>query len=207
MPQRILVICGDQYHASHEVMLGLENAGKAEFHFQQADNASLLAGDQIFQAVVLAKLNVTSAEDSSPWADQASQDLIHSHVTAGRGLLVIHAGTVGYQPAPIIRELTGGSFQQHPEACDVELVPTAHPLAAGVVPYTVHDEHYFVEIDSDVDLFLSSRSAHGSQPAGWIKEFGNARICTLTPGHGPSVWANDSFQLLIRNALSWVTHA
>lgn len=206
MPQRILVICGDQYHASHEVMLGLETAGKTEFHFQQAENALLLASDQTFQAVVIAKLNVRSAKDSSPWADQTAQDLIHEHVASGRGLLVIHAGTVGYKPAPAIRDLTGGSFQQHPEACDVELVPTSHPLAAGVVPFTVHDEHYFVDIDSDVEVFLTSRSAHGTQPAAWKKERGNGRMCTLTPGHGPSVWANDSFQLLLRNALHWVTH-
>ena len=205
-PQHILVICGDQYHASYEVMLGLELAGNSEFQFHQADNATRLAGEESFVAVVLAKLNVKSAEDSSHWADETQSEQIAKFVASGGGMLVIHAGTVGYQSASAIRELTGGTFLHHPESCEVDLIPSAHPLAAGVGAFRVHDEHYFVEIDDRIEVFLTSQSVHGSQPAAWTKESGNGRICTLTPGHGASVWSNDSFQKLLHNALSWVTH-
>lgn len=205
-PQHLLVICGDQYHVAHEVMLGLELAGRAEFQFHRAGNATRLAGGEFFAAVVLAKLNVKSAEDSSPWADQTQAEQIAKFVASGGGLLVIHAGTVGYQSASAIRELTGGAFLHHPESCEVDLIPSAHPLAAGVGMFRVHDEHYFVEVDDSIEVFLTSQSVHGSQPAAWTKVSGNGRICTLTPGHGVSVWSNDSFQKLLHNALSWVTH-
>ena len=205
-PQHVLVICGDQYHAAHEVILGLELAGKTKFQFHQADNASRLAGEETFVAVVLAKLNVKSAEDSSPWADHTHGELIAKFVASGGGLLVIHAGTVGYQSASAIRELTGGAFQHHPESCEVDLISSAHALSAGVGAFRVHDEHYFVEVDESIDVFLTSNSVHGSQPAAWTREIGEGRICALTPGHGASVWADLSFQKLLHNALYWVTH-
>jgi type 1 glutamine amidotransferase len=205
-PKHVLVICGDQYHTALEVMLGLELAGQTEFQFHQAANASRLAGEETFAAVVLAKLNVKSAEDSSPWADETQGELLAKFVASKGGLLVIHAGTVGYQSTPALRELTGGTFLHHPEACEVNLITSDHPLAAEVGPFTVHDEHYFVEMDDSNEVFLTSQSVHGSQPAAWTKESGNGRICTLTPGHGASVWSNDSFQKLLHNSLSWVTH-
>lgn len=207
MPRRILVVCGDQYHAAHEVILGLELAGKSEFQFHQAGNVTRLACEESFAAVVLAKLNVKSAEDGSPWADEIGDQLIRDFVVNGGGLLVIHAGAVGYKSAPGIRKLTGGAFLHHPETCKVEVVPSAHPLTAGLVPFTIQDEHYFVEVDNDVEIFLTSRSDYGIQSAGWKKEVGNGRICTLTPGHGPSVWAHESFQRLLRNVLHWVSHS
>jgi type 1 glutamine amidotransferase len=205
MPRHILVICGDQYHAAHEVMLGLELAGKSEFQFRLAGNATLLSVGEIFHAVVLAKLNVTSEEDASPWVDTAADELIGQFVATGGGLLVIHAGTVGYQSAPRLRELTGGAFQHHPESCKVELIPSSHPLTEGIVSFTVQDEHYFVEVDEGIEVFLTSHSVHGNQPAAWNRQCGLGRVCTLTPGHGSSVWADLSFQRLLHNALSWVT--
>ncbi len=205
-PKQVLVICGDQYHSAEDVMLGLGRVGKSDFHFQPANSAAVLAGDAAFDAVVLAKLNVKSPQDPAPWADETSDHLIREFVNSGGGLLVIHAGTVGYHSAPGIRSLTGGAFQHHPEACEVELLPSAHLLSTGVAPFTVRDEHYFVEIDSGVEMFLTSHSNHGGQPAGWTNTGGGGRVCALTPGHFPGVWAHQSFEQLLKNALLWVTH-
>jgi uncharacterized protein len=185
-------------------MSGLAQACRTDFEFHPADDAARLAGVTSFDAVVLAKLNVKSPHDSSPWVDEVQEQLIRGFVESGGGLLVIHAGTVGYQSAPMVRALTGGAFQHHPEACSVELTPAAHQLTAGGASFSVYDEHYFVEIDKDVEIFLTSHSIHGVQPAGWVKTAGRGRICTLTPGHESTVWGQESFQGLLHNALSWV---
>lgn len=198
------MVCEDQYHPASDVMFGLAQACRKDFEFHQADNAALLAGGATYDAVVLAKLNVKCPHDPSPWVDESQEELFRGFVDSGGGLLVIHAGTVGYQSSPLIRELTGGAFLHHPEACSVELTPAAHLLTAGTASFTVQDEHYFVEIDKDVEVFLTSYSEHGVQPAGWLKTAGNSRICTLTPGHEPTVWGQESFQRLLHNALRWV---
>ncbi len=185
-------------------MSGLAQACRTGFEFHLADDAARLAEETTFDAIVLAKLNVKSPHDSSPWVNESQEQLIKGFVDSGGGLLVIHAGTVGYQSAPMVRALTGGAFQHHPEACSVELTPAAHQLTAGGASFSVYDEHYFVEIDKDVEVFLTSHSIHGVQPAGWVKTAGRGRICTLTPGHESTVWGQESFQGLLHNALSWV---
>lgn len=204
MASQVLVICGDQYHPASDVMSGLAQACRTGVELLQADDAAWLASDESFDAIVLAKLNVKSPHDPSPWVDESQEHLLQGFVDSGGGLLVVHAGTVGYQSSPLIRELTGGAFLHHPETCSVELTPAAHLLTAGAASFCVHDEHYFVEIDKDVEVFLTSHSKYGVQPAGWVKTAGRGRICTLTPGHESTVWGQESFQRLLHNALSWV---
>jgi type 1 glutamine amidotransferase len=153
MARQVLVVCGDQYHPASDVMSGLAQACRTDFEFHQADDATRLLGETMFDAVVLAKLNVKSPDDSSPWVDESQEQLIRRFVESGGGLLVIHAGTVRYESAPLVRALTGGAFKHHPEACSVELSPAAHLMTAGVASFTVHDEHYFVEIDKGVEVF------------------------------------------------------
>ena len=120
-------------------------------------------------------------------------------------MLVVHAGTVGYSIAPGIHELMGGSFIQHPSACDVTLEPIPdHHLTKDALAFKVYDEHYFVEHPDQCEDFLLTRSAHGVQPGGWTKSFGEGRVCVLTPGHFESVWKHPQFQSLVRNGLRWI---
>jgi type 1 glutamine amidotransferase len=74
-----------------------------------------------------------------------------------------------------------------------------------VRPFAVSDEQYVMALtDPGSDVFLQSRSEHGSQPAGWTRREGRGRVCVLTPGHTADVWSNSEFQKLVINALKWM---
>jgi len=188
-------------------MAGLTASMGEQHELIQAPDGPILEFRDSYSAVVLAKLNVSSPSDATPWASKASGAAFLDFVSHGGGLLVVHAGTVGYSVAPGIHELTGGSFIQHPSACEVTIEPVPdHHLSKEVLPFTVHDEHYFVEhIDKGED-FLLTRSEHGVQPGGWTRSFGNGRVCVITPGHFESVWMHPQFQLLVGNGLKWITN-
>jgi uncharacterized protein len=206
MKRDALVIAGDQYHPAAVVMSGLAVAAGSDFAFELV--ASVPEVDTRFGAVVLAKMNVTSELDSRPWVSPDSESRLQEWVASGNGLLVVHAGTVGYSNSCGIREMTGGAFLHHPESCDVTVAPMeGHPLTAGVSKFTVRDEHYFMEYVAEGELFLASHSVHGTQPAGWTMSVGEGRVCVLTPGHFAGVWSNSDFQQLLRNSLNWVTRA
>jgi Uncharacterized protein conserved in bacteria len=80
-----------------------------------------------------------------------------------------------------------------------------HIIADGFEPFTLKDEHYFMEIiDDDLCVFLTSKSQHGEQPAGWVHTYGKGKVCVLTPGHNVEVWLHPSFQLLLKNSLNWL---
>ena len=57
--------------------------------------------------------------------------------------------------------------------------------------------------DELVDVFLTTKSEYGSQPAGWTRTEGAGRVCVLTPGHSLEVWKHPSYQALLQNALRW----
>ena len=185
-------------------MIGLRVAGGQELAFEQAQDGPLLGLEPNISAIVLAKLNVCSELDQNLWANPATDSLIRTFVEEGNGLLVIHAGTVGYQEAKAIRAMTGGAFLHHPEACQVSIEPESSD--GEVLSFQVHDEHYFVELDPEQDVFLKSISAYGEQPAGWRRRFGLGRVSVITPGHFQAVWDHPQFQNLLRIELDWVVY-
>ncbi len=158
-----------------------------------------------YQMVVLAKSNNISSTDETAWMTDAAQSVFADYVRRGNGLLAVHSGTAGYQQTLLLRGLLGGVFTHHPEQCQVSLEPLAgHPLTAGVAAFAVQDEHYFMSIsDPQVDVFLTARSMHGEQPAGWQRQEGKGRVVVLTPGHTLEVWQHPSFQALLLNSLRW----
>ncbi|WP_138755620.1 ThuA domain-containing protein [Paenibacillus sinopodophylli] len=206
---KIGVICGDYWHPRKLIMDGLELLREHGYQLDYLQLASEWSQEWMAQydAIVLAKSNELSAEDRSPWLTQEIQEGFRSYVEGGKGLLVLHAGTVGYRNEPIFYELIGGVFTHHPEACPVTITSTDEQLdvTAGVASFTVHDEHYFMEtLDERIKVFLQSESEHGTQPAGWIREQGNGRVCVLTPGHFLHVLQLPEYQNALKRAINWV---
>ena len=207
MSKKVLAICGDQYHSDDHVMAGLRASLDENFDLTQAPDGQISEFPDSYSAVVLAKLNVSSPTVSTPWTSESSGNALCDFVSNGGGLLVVHAGTVGYSIVPGIHKLTGGSFIQHPSACDVTIEPVPdHYLTNDAIAFTVHDEHYFVEHTDQSEDFLLTRSEHGVQPGGWTRTFGKGRVCVLTPGHFESVWRHPQFQSIVGNGLRWTTN-
>jgi len=159
-----------------------------------------------YGVVILAKGNARSATDWSPWLTEDVQKAFVDFVERGGGLLVIHSGTVGYRDDPLLRNLIGGVFAHHPAPCAVTVETSENDVisAIGVRTFEVHDEHYLMEMfGDDHNVFMTSTSAHGTQPAGWTRQQGKGRVCVLTPGHYGPVWQNPDYQCIIAAALNW----
>jgi len=208
---RVLVFCDDLYHPAATVRAGLAPlAGDGRFAFDWVEDAagwdpSVLRG---YRAVLLAKSNVCSATDKTPWLAGPTVEALGVFVRAGGGLVAVHSGTAGYREWPTVRSVLGGVFTSHPPACPVTVEPRrGHPLCAGVEQaFTVHDEHYQMQLDDPTaDIFLHTRSEHSVQPAGWLRRSGCGQVAVLTPGHFPAVWLHPSMQCLLANALRAVS--
>ena len=200
MSKRILVICGDQYHPALDVMNGLTSIVGQELVLEQAPLGPCPPVSEPPAVIVLAKLNVTSPTDLTPWVTPEVDQEIGRLVQGGTGLLVIHAGTVGYGETAEIRKLTGGQFVHHPEPTEVTVEPIGD-VYRMTNPLVIWDEHYFVETDPTVQIFLEAASMHGRQPAGWMSHHGEGRVCVLTPGHFAAVWQDAGFLELVRYGL------
>jgi type 1 glutamine amidotransferase len=204
---QVLVLCDDYWHPARVPREGLSRLQDKGFTFDWIENAHDWSAGRMatYPLVILTKSNNISSSDSSGWMTDEVQSAFVDHVSKGNGLLAIHSGTADYHEMPILRNLLGGVFAHHPDQCAVTVEPKAgHPLTTRVPPFTVTDEHYFMSMyDHHVDVFMTSRSEHGTQPAGWRRTEGAGRIAVLTPGHNIEVWLHPSFQELLFNTMRW----
>jgi uncharacterized protein len=204
---RALVLCDDYWHHAPIPRAGLTALAGDDFQFDWIENAADWSPERMseYPLVVLVKSNDVSATDRSNWMTPEAEQAFVDYVSRGGGLLAVHSGTAGYLETKALRALLGGVFAHHPKQCPVEVLPHAgHPMTACSTSFTAQDEHYFMEMDDEqADIFVTTRSEHGSQPGGWRRTHGQGRVCVLTPGHNDPVWQHASFQALLRNALTW----
>jgi type 1 glutamine amidotransferase len=204
---KALVLCDDYWHPARVPREGLSGFKAKEFAFDWIEDAHDWSADRMaaYPLVILTKSNHISSADQNGWMTEDAQSAFADYVRNGNGLLAIHSGTADYQEMAVLRNLLGGVFTHHPEQCAVTIEPqTDHPLARDIPPFTLKDEHYFMAMfDPQVDIFVTSRSEHGAQPAGWRRMEGAGRVAVLTPGHNLEVWLHPSYQALLLNALRW----
>ena len=207
---RILVLCDDRWHPAHVVRKGLTGLEDYGFEYDCMEDAKQWTAEQMatYPAVILSKSNNISSENESPWMTESVQQAFLSYVRSGNGLLAVHSGTAGYEQTAVLRALLGGVFREHPDQCPVTVEPLAdHPLSAGSESFTLVDEHYQMHLDDQqAEVFLMTKSQHGSQPGGWRRYEGDGRVCVLTPGHNLEVWQHPAYQRLLLNALRWCSN-
>jgi type 1 glutamine amidotransferase len=202
-----LVLCDDYWHPARVPREGLHPLKEQGFIFDFIEDAHEWSAERMaaYPLAILTKSNNVSSSDQSEWITEEVQSAFVEYVRKGNGLLAIHSGTAGYQETLILRNLLGGVFTHHPEQCDVTMQPqTNHSLTTNLSEFTVKDEHYFMAMDDQhVDVFMTARSEHGTQPAGWQRTEGNGRVAVLTPGHNLEVWLHPAYQTLVLNAMRW----
>jgi type 1 glutamine amidotransferase len=208
---KILVLCDDFWHPARVPQAGLKPLEAEGYSFDWMTDATGWTERAMSQyaVVILTKSNNISSLNVEPWMNPEVEKAFVNYVRSGKGLLVIHSGSAGYQNTPELRALIGGVFLQHPPQCPVTIEPvTQNSLTNMVEGFTVQDEHYHMSLDArDADVFLTARSEHGTQPAGWTRRERLGRVCMLTPGHNVEVWLHPSYQQQIRNALVYCTGA
>lgn len=202
-----LVLCDDFWHPARVPREGLRGLKAEGFAFEWLEDARTWSVERMaaYPLVILTKSNNVSSSDQSGWMTDEVQSAFLEYVRKGNGLLAIHSGTADYQEQNILRSLLGGVFTQHPDQCDVTIHPQPkHALTTNISAFTIKDEHYFMTMhNTDVDVFLTSHSEYGEQPAGWRRTEGDGRVAVLTPGHNLEVWLHPAYQALISNTLHW----
>ncbi|WP_157772301.1 ThuA domain-containing protein [Lacunisphaera limnophila] len=209
-PSRVLVFCDDRYHPASLVRAGLAFLNDI-YRFdwvedpRNRDPASLAN----YGVVVLAKSNHCTSADHAPWTGRGIEEQLDRYIQAGGGLVALHSGTAGYQGVSSIRSFLGGVFTGHPPPCEVQFQPEgSHEILNGIhEDFSIDDEHYQMEMDDpDVSVFLRSKSACGTQPAGWTRSHGQGRVCVLTPGHTAAVWHHHAYRQLLHNSIRWAAN-
>jgi len=151
-------------------------------------------------------------------------------VEAGTGLAGWHGGIAdSYRNSSDYLHLIGGQFACHPgkapeertgEQSDnyvpyrVEMLPAAksHPITQGIEDFDLVTEQYWVLTDDYIDVLATTTQAVRAwdpwtrpvtSPAVWTRQWGEGRVFVATPGHNPTVLADDNVRTIIERGLLW----
>ncbi|GHV40683.1 hypothetical protein FACS189490_06250 [Clostridia bacterium] len=203
---KILVICDDFYHHSDTIKEGLEFLNTN--HTVEINENALSLNPSTFSdydVITLAKDNLNNRDDATSFLTDEFLDALTAFVESGKGLLILHAGTV-CEKTPRLKALIGCAFVQHPTQLPVTFAVTAqNAITSGVSDFTETDEHYFIDlVANDAEIFLESRSVHGEQPSGYVRNYGKGHVAVLLPGHNVPVFKNANYAKLIENTLNYI---
>lgn len=207
----ILILAGDVWHPQSLLREAFSGhlAEQCSIEWFAGNPENLVSRLSEFDVVVLAKANHLNESSEASWVTASIETALVSYVEAGGGLLVLHSGLAFYGKASAIWQLSGGGFIEHPDFCPVIYTPAEHhPVAKSCGVEEFIDEHYFVDLDdSKAEIFLTSTSSHGEQPAGWARQQGKGRVCVLTPAHHANVLNTEWYQKWLINGLNWCSHS
>ena len=211
----ILVLCDDLWHPGEVIVRGLTPLKQYGYDLDVVmAPRDILTPDMLrrYEVIINARSNMHSpANASAPWFSPGTAVMpkdFRDYIEEGHGFLALHAGN-SYRltdPSGMV-ELNGNHFVSHPPQCTVTAKPVGtHPITDGIGEFSFRDEHYMIEVHAeDIHVFLHtvSDTEAGTQIAGYTRTFGKGRFCCLTPGHNLSVFEQESFAKLLRNALAW----
>lgn len=189
------LIADDEYHPSEPIFRALREILPSEVSIVEAEPGEIGSNSPDFDLMIVAKMNVQSKVKSEPWVTFEFEQWLSKWISDGGRLLVLHAGLARY--GGVVRELVGGTFLSHPAQLEVE-----YRWDRGMI--RMRDEHYFVDVDPECEVFLTSHSEAGEQPAGWRRTVVNGKVLALTPSHNEENWESPFFRALLKQEISWL---
>jgi len=210
MSKKAYAILGDYYHDHDLAFNALKEAVKCQdielYDASVEDMSEILLKKP--DLIVLDKENRINPEDKEVkyWMDEGIEAQIEDYVASGGSWLAWHAGLSSYKQGGLYYAMLRGYFKYHPSVNkEVRYIPSGNALGDYVPePFAFIDEHYFVECDTaNTNVFLLSESDDGQSTAGWAHEYGQGRVCCLTPAHRVEGLTNPKMIDLLAQCVKW----
>jgi type 1 glutamine amidotransferase len=226
---RALVVRGgwDGHHPVEATGLFLPFLREQGFEVRVEETPEVYADADTMASTDLVVQSVTMSEAS---ADAVRG--LRAAVAAGTGLTGWHGGIAdSFRASSDYLQLVGGQFATHPSKHPDAVVgdesdnylpytvePTAlgreHPITAGIEPFELETEQYWVLHDDLIDVLATTthpvRPYHPwhrpiVSPVVWTREWGAGRIVVSTPGHSLDVLRDPNVRTIIERGMLWAT--
>jgi type 1 glutamine amidotransferase len=142
----------------------------------------------------------------------AARDGLIAYRARGGGLLSLHVSAGSFPNVPEWAEFMGGRWVQgitmHPDIGEgrIEIIPTEHPVTAGVESFDTIDERYsYLELAGDVVPLAHHHHDDIWHPMLWARETAEGgRVVYDALGHNATAYATPQTRQLIAQAASWI---
>ncbi len=188
--------------------------------FADIDSVMLHQQDdsEIFEDISAWPYDVIVLYNMTQRISEQRQENLLALLDRGVGLVALHHAVAAFNDWPEFADIIGCRYflkekevdgVRHPKSGyqhDVEFVVRVadpnHPVTRGVEDFTVVDETYNGAIfDPDAHVLLTTDHPKSDKIVGLAKQYRNARVCYLQPGHGPDIFADPNYRQLVTQAI------
>ncbi len=215
MKKKILAVLGDFYHshdlawtAMQKTVAALENDSgiEAELTDTSVEDLKTRLTKEVDLIVLYKENRINPKEENvACWMTPELEEQITRYVRDGGSIFAWHSGIVSYESNQRFNDMLRGYFLSHPSERQVSY--RAVESNTGIVPessFTVMDEHYLVNVTPlPNSVFLAAESTEGKSAAGWAHQYGQGRVCCLTPTHRSEGMENEIMLDLLAKCLGW----
>ena len=223
---RNLILCGGIFHEFHqssdELARVLAPLGIDSVVEDDIEGGLLALADGNFDLLTVNALRwEMHGEKYDPYREEWAMSLspegkaaIATHLEAGGALLGLHTASICFSDWPEWGDMLGGSWQWgrswHPPPSPLGVTPVAHPLMAGIEPFSVEDEVYTdLELRPGINPLLYSTEAdgHPPQPLLWLHDWSKGRVVYDALGHDAESLRVPAHSEVLRRAVAWSLQA
>jgi type 1 glutamine amidotransferase len=217
-PLRVLILSGANNHNWRSTTPALKSVLEegGAFAITVTENvASLLPRDLAGVSVVLSNYNEFGRKGAlSAWGEEMRAAFI-AWIRRGHGFVTVHAGSSVFYDWPEFQALAGTSWGKgthHGKIHEntVQIVPSAHPITAGVAGFTTRDEYWegcVLAPGAVVLATVTPQAAFGgsgrAEPIALTTTLGAGRGFTLLLGHDVVAMNHAGFKVLLRRGTAW----
>lgn len=152
--------------------------------------------------------------DPVQWITPQQGQAVRTFVEAGGAALFYHNSTY-ITASEDFTHVQGSVTEGHPPVRPyrVEITAQDHPITRGVADFVVTDEQHYMRYDKDprhVLAYSVNDDGHDYKdlgtraPAAWAYDYGQGRVCYLSPGHTIAALWNPEYVKLQLNAVQWL---
>jgi type 1 glutamine amidotransferase len=212
---RVLLVTGGHAFERAPFFQMFSNMTAVAFLAAEHDKSSASAWERddlaAFQAVVLYDMPAALTE--------AQKAKFLSLFEQGTGLVVLHHALASFQAWPDYERIIGGRYPQPPKGqpavsdrvgyqhdvtLTVNVADNAHPITAGLAPFSIRDEIYWgFRTGLDVKPLLTTEHAQSGNPLMWTRKEGRSRVVYLQLGHDRHAYENPAFRTLVERSITW----
>ena len=149
------------------------------------------------------------------WMKPEQGRAVRAFVDSGGAALFLHNTTHVGLTDPDFRDVLGAAYAGHPpiRTYSVRVRDPTHAITQGVSDFIVTGEQHYMEYDKDpAHVFLETvnpedldyRGMGPTAPGGWAYDYGDGRVCYMSPGHLLTVLWNPEYVKLQQNAVRWL---
>lgn len=148
------------------------------------------------------------------WITPAQGQAVRAFVQSGGAALFYHNSTY-ITASEDFSHVLGSVTEGHPPVrpYQVQITNKDHPITRDVADFVVTDEQHYMNYTKDPKHVLAvsvNQDGHTFKDLGvqcqaaWAYDYGQGRVCYLSPGHTiPALW-NPEYEKLQRNAARWL---